>query len=59
MIVHLSTHRDGVLIQVQAEAGKLLGDFTTLVKPGETKLGRPYEWWAGLGEGEHVIGEDA
>ena len=56
MTVHLVVDTDAVLIQVCAEDGGLLGDFTTVIRPGQTALGRPFAWWAALGDGQHTIG---
>jgi hypothetical protein len=59
MIVHLTITDEGVEIRVRAEGGGLLGDFTTTLEPGQSALGKPYEWWVGLGDGEHEIGGES
>lgn len=57
MTVHVTKRPNGILLQMLAEGPGGRGDLTTLVKPGETKLGKPYEFWADLGDGEHTIEE--
>jgi len=55
MKVFTSKTRDGVQIRARAESKKAIGDLVRVVKPGETFLGRPYEWWAALKDGEHEV----
>ncbi len=58
MTVHLVVDHDAILIQVSAEDGGLLGDFTAEIYPGQVVLGKSFEEWAALGDGQHTIGGD-
>ncbi len=44
-----------VYVRARAEGGDLIGDLSRAVKPGESFLGRAYDEWRALGDGEHDL----
>lgn len=55
MTVVVMRLNDSLIIMVQPNNARQIGNLTFEVKPGESALGRTYDEWLALGEGEHEL----
>jgi hypothetical protein len=55
MILFTIKVKDEVWIKAIAEGPGILGHMTVVLKPGNSFLAHPYEWWAALEDGKHDV----
>jgi hypothetical protein len=52
--VYLTRAEEVILVRQRAE-GELVGNLVEVLRPGGTFLDRPFEFWVGLGPGQHTV----